>query len=49
MNIEDMRWALKNCTKYRNSYKWQNKVDKMSDNQVIAVYFRFKNSGNLLQ
>lgn len=42
MSICEMRNWLKNCTKYSNSSKWKCKVDKMSDNQVIAVYHRLR-------
>ena len=40
MSIAQMRVALKTKTKYRNSFKWINRVNKMSDNQVLAVYMR---------
>lgn len=26
---------------------WQARVDKMSDNQVIALYLKFKNEGKI--
>ena len=42
MSICEMRNWLKNCTKYSNSSKWKCKVDRMSDNQVIAVYHRLR-------
>ena len=45
--IEIMRDALKNHTKYRNSYKWINRVNQMPDNQVIAVYMRMKRAGEI--
>ena len=37
-----MRNWLKTGTKYSNSSKWKSKVDRMSDNQVIAVYYRLR-------
>lgn len=27
--------------------RWAEKVQKMSDNQIIAVYFRLKNNGKV--
>ena len=47
MTIESMRAILKTKTKYKNTYAWVNKVDKMSDNQVTAVYFRLLCSGGI--
>lgn len=47
MSIVQMRVALKERTKYRHSYKWINKVNAMSDNQVVAVYFKMLRGGEL--
>ena len=47
MSIVQMREVLKKRTKYKNSYKWINKVNAMSDNQVKAVYFRMLRAGEL--
>ena len=47
MSVAQMRYALKECTKYSGSPKWNAKVDAMSDNQVIAVYFRMLKAGEL--
>lgn len=47
MSVVQMRTILKERTKYKNSYKWINKVNAMSDNQVIAVYFRMLRGGEL--
>ena len=47
MSVVQMREALKKSTKYKNSYKWINKVNAMTDNQVIAVYFRMLRGGEL--
>lgn len=47
MSVEQMRAVLKTRTKYKNSYRWINKVNAMSDNQVIAVYFRMSRGGEL--
>lgn len=45
MSAEAMRAVLKR--QYGGSYKWINRVNKMGDNQVIAVYYRMLNSGQL--
>ena len=42
-----MREILKKRTKYKDSYKWINKVNAMSDNQVMAVYYRMLRAGEL--
>lgn len=47
MSVVQMREILKKRTKYKNSYKWINKVNAMSDNQVIAVYYRMSKGGEL--
>jgi len=47
MDVVQMRVILKTRTKYRNSYKWINKVNAMSDKQVMAVYFRMSRGGEL--
>lgn len=47
MSIVQMREILKKRTKYANSYKWINKVNAMSDDQVKAVYFRMLRAGEL--
>lgn len=39
-NIEQMRNYLINNTKYAHSLTWKAKVEKMSFNQVLAVYMR---------
>ena len=38
MSVEQMRAILKK--QYKGACKWVNKVNKMSDNQVIAIYHR---------
>lgn len=38
MSVEQMRAVLKK--QYNGAYKWVNRVNKMSDSQVIAVYYR---------
>lgn len=47
MSTDQMRWLLKNKTKYKNSYKWINRVNAMPDNQVIAVYYRMRGAGQI--
>ena len=47
MSVVQMREVLKKCTKYAHSFKWINKVNAMSDNQVKAVYFRMLRAGEL--
>lgn len=38
MSVEQMRGWLKR--QYGGAWKWVNKVNSMSDQQVMAVYFR---------
>ena len=45
MSVEAMRAVLKK--QYNGAYKWVAKVDKLSTNQVIAVYKRMQGSGQL--
>lgn len=37
-----MRWIIKRAY---SGQKWKNKVDCMSDEQVMAIYFRFERNG----
>ena len=46
MSITAMRNYLKSYPKYKKSPKWLTKVDNMSDNQVIAVYYSLVNRKN---
>ena len=48
MSVNSMRAILKTQTKYKNSYRWINRVNKMSDNQVIAVYYRMLRAREIL-
>jgi len=32
---------------YPNSKTWPSKVDKMSEGQVLAIFFRFKRQGKI--
>lgn len=45
MNVHYMRSVLKQ--QYGGAYKWVNRVNKMSDNQVMAIYFRMLHSNKL--
>ena len=45
MSVEAMRAVLKK--QYNGSYKWVNRVNNMSETQVIAVYKRMQGSGQL--
>ena len=45
MNVEQMRDIL--CKQYHNAPKWVDKVSKMPDNQVIAIYMRMLNAGRI--
>lgn len=45
MQIEEKRAILR--LQYKGAKKWVDRVNKMSDNQVLAVYFRMLNSGQL--
>jgi len=47
MSIEQMREALKNAKKYQQAAKWIHRVDGMSDNQVIAVYYKMRDLNEL--
>ena len=42
VSVEQMRGWLKQ--QYHSAWKWVNKVNAMSDNQVIAVYYRLSRS-----
>lgn len=45
MSIESMRAVLKQ--QYNGAYKWVNRVNQMSEAQIIAVYKRMQGSGQL--
>lgn len=47
LTVAQMRMILKQKTKYRNSYKWINRVNAMGDSQVIAVYHRMLEAGQI--
>ena len=49
MTVDNMRAALKKHTKYKNSWKWINRVNAMHDAQVIAVYMRMLRAGEILE
>ena len=43
MTVDQMRIRIANS----NPQKWRNKLKSMTDNQVIAVYYRLAKSGEL--
>ena len=45
MSVETMRAVLRK--QYDGAYKWVNRVNNMGDGQVVAVYYRMLNSGQL--
>lgn len=45
MRVDQMRAILKR--QYNGAYKWVNKVNKMSDDQVVAVYHRMLHAHQL--
>lgn len=45
MSVDAMRAVLKK--QYNGAYKWVNRVNQMSEAQVIAVYKRMQGSGQL--
>lgn len=45
MSVETMRAVLKK--QYGGAYKWVNRVNKMSEAQVVAVYYRMLGSGQI--
>lgn len=42
MTIEDMRYHVENHPKYRDSPRWRDRVRRMPDEQVFAIYEKFK-------
>lgn len=47
MEVTTMRAILKK--QYNGAFKWINRVNSMSDNQIIAIYFRMLRAGQLKQ
>ena len=45
MSVEQMRDIL--CKQYYNAPKWVNKVSKMPDRQIVAIYMRMLRAGKL--
>ena len=45
MEVSAMRSKLKEC--YRGAPKWVDRVSKMPDKQVIAIYYRMLRDGRL--
>lgn len=46
MSVECMRAILKK--QYGGAYKWVNRVNAMSDSQVVAVYYRMLRAQTLV-
>lgn len=44
---DDIQFKRNEIKKAYSSESWSYKVDRMSDQQVIAIYFRFKNQGKI--
>lgn len=44
--VLDMRNQLANCEPYSESPSWVDKVKRMPDNQVIAIWHKFSKFGN---
>ena len=49
MTIAQMRDALLRAPKYRSSSSWAVKVQRMSEQQVTAIYLRFERDGVFAQ
>lgn len=47
MSVEQMRYAIKNAKRYNQSTAWAIKVSKMTDKQVIAIYYRMARAGEI--
>lgn len=47
MNVSEMRKALVEDTKYSGAATWTRKVASMKDGQVIAIYNRMLNAGQI--
>lgn len=45
LTVDQMRAILKR--QYKGAYKWINRVNKMHDAQIQAVYFRMLREGKL--
>lgn len=45
ISVEEMKKQILNAPRYRYSGSWPEKVGKMSDKQIMAIYFRFKREG----
>ena len=49
MPVWEMRKCLMHYTKYSGAWKWRTKVKNMGDNQVLAVYRRMSEAGEILK
>ena len=46
-NVDTMRKQLQSNTHYKYSERWYDRVAKMSDKQVIAIWLRLKSEGQI--
>ena len=45
MSVEQMRCAVSDA--YKHSSTWSNRVKSMPDNQIIALYYKFRANGKI--
>ena len=45
--MTDNTWRERNLLRNLYGESWKHKVDKMSDQQVIAIYLKFKKEGKV--
>ena len=49
MRVSDMREILRTRTKYAGSRGWESRLGTMSDKQIMAIYYRMLNAGDILE
>ena len=49
MRVSDMREILRTRTKYAGSRGQESKLRTMSDKQIMAIYYRMFNNGDILE
>ena len=42
MNIDQMRIYISQHPKYKNSPFWRSRCQRMPDDQIIAIYYKFR-------
>lgn len=45
MSDRNMRYEITNCPKYKTSTSWKERVKRMPEDQVLAIWLRFKKEG----